>query len=360
MTDSGSDPAPGPETIAARWTRLNGRPAGFDYMRLVLATLVLLAHSHQVTYGTEASFALWHGPAGLGLQMILPMFFSLSGFLVCGSLERTPNLRKFLTLRIIRIYPALCVEVFVSGVLIGPLVTVLPVGDYFSSHVFYEYWFNTVGYIHYILPGVFQDNPFQNVVNASLWTVPYELECYAALSLLVLIGFRRSLVISAIMFAACTVVVIGVLQYTGDTGIRPGGTYGRVLVLCFLAGTLLFRMRDHLPYSAPFAMAAAVLGMVLLRLEYLYCIAPLFVAYLTVWLGMLNPRRSIVISSGDYSYGIYLYAGPIQQSVVWALGPANSFLANAALSIPITAAFAMLSWHLVEKPFLKVKRYLVR
>lgn len=75
---------------------------------------------------------------------------------------------------------------------------------------------------------------------------------------------------------------------------------------------------------------------------------------------MLNPRRSIVISSGDYSYGIYLYAGPIQQSVVWALGPANSFLANAALSIPITAAFAMLSWHLVEKPFLKVKRYLVR
>ena len=77
MTDSGSDPAPGPETVAARWTRLNGRPAGFDYMRLVLATLVLLAHSYQVTYGTEASFALWHGPAGLGLQMILPMFFSL-------------------------------------------------------------------------------------------------------------------------------------------------------------------------------------------------------------------------------------------------------------------------------------------
>jgi peptidoglycan/LPS O-acetylase OafA/YrhL len=109
--------------------------------------------------------------------MILPMFFALSGFLVTGSLFRTRTLTEFIALRLLRLVPALAVEVTLSAVVLGALFTSLPIGQYFSDPAFWKYFLNIAGRIHYSLPGVFQDNPIP-IVNISLWTIPYELEWY--------------------------------------------------------------------------------------------------------------------------------------------------------------------------------------
>ena len=97
------------------------------------------------------------------------MFFALSGFLVAGSMERTPKLSQFLTLRIIRLVPALAVEVLLCALILGPLVTNKPLWDYFAAPEFWAYFRNIVGDVHFTLPGVFEDNKLPRIVNASLW-----------------------------------------------------------------------------------------------------------------------------------------------------------------------------------------------
>ena len=350
--------APTPLTIEQKWKSDAKLPSGFDYMRIGLAVAVLIWHSYQISYGTALALDVWRSPAGLLIQLVLPMFFTLSGFLVTSSLERSKGLSEFLLLRIIRIYPALLVEVVLSAFLLGPIVTKFTLGKYFTSAEFFTYLFNMTGYIHFLLPGVFLQHPLPGIVNTSLWTVPYELECYLLISALVLFGYMRSRRSALAAFIVCTVGLAAWMIATHQTSAPAGSVHGRVLVLCFLAGSILYRFRDKIPYDRRIAGATFLVSILLFRFEYIVFFGPLCAAYFTVWLGLCNPRRTIVVGSGDYSYGTYLYAGPIQQTVVWLLGSSNTYTLNVMLALPITVCFALFSWHAIEKPFLRVKRFI--
>jgi peptidoglycan/LPS O-acetylase OafA/YrhL len=58
---------------------------------------------------------------------------------------------------------------------------------------------------------------------------------------------------------------------------------------------------------------------------------------------------------GDLSYGIYLWAWPMQQFVIVAMGKMAPFPTVLACSLASTVACAWLSWHLVERPALRLK-----
>jgi peptidoglycan/LPS O-acetylase OafA/YrhL len=170
---------------------LKGATRGFDYLRLFLALGVLAWHSIYVSGNAAVIHAVltsWCGPIK---ALLLPMFFSLSGFLVAGSIERARTLEGFATLRALRIVPALAVEVLLSALILGAALTTLPLHSYFASPILRLYFLNMVGDIHFLLPGVFTHNPVRNTVNLSLWTVPYELQCYAALMFLAACGLFR-------------------------------------------------------------------------------------------------------------------------------------------------------------------------
>ncbi|SHN38015.1 Acyltransferase family protein [Duganella sacchari] len=168
-------------------TETNNRASGFDYLRLILSLAVILWHSYVLSEGRDAAHDLSQFFL-VPVRSILICFFALSGFLVAGSLLRCKTLFMFLGLRVVRIVPALFLEVTISALLLGPLVTTVPLSTYFSSQEFHSYFLNIAGIIHYTLPGVFETNPFPKVINGQLWTIPWELECYVALSLLSLVG----------------------------------------------------------------------------------------------------------------------------------------------------------------------------
>jgi peptidoglycan/LPS O-acetylase OafA/YrhL len=342
-------------------TATNGRPTGFDYMRIVLAVGIVCFHSVVTSYGETAQAALMASPAGALIALLVPMFFSLSGFLVAGSLARTRTIVSFLGLRCLRILPALCAEILLSAFVLGPVFTELPLKAYFSSAELWSYLNNIHGGIpegiHYYLPGVFAHNPIQRV-NGQLWTVPGELECYGALTLLFLLGLVKRPWRLLALFAVAQVYFI----YRGYTLPESFGFMvpSHILVMSFIAGVLLYLYRDRVPWDWRIcAFAAAVsLGLPFLRNGTFAAAAP--IAYMTVYLGLLNPRKLGVLKAGDYSYGVYLYGYPIQQAVS-ALAPHWRFWwFNILVALPLTLTFAAISWHVLEKRALSLKVQLYR
>lgn len=329
-----------------------GKTGGFDYLRLILAVAVLYWHCWAVIqqgqapdYGTK-----------LVMRAVLPLFFALSGFLVASSLERIDKLPTFLLMRFLRIFPALIVETTLSAVILGLFFTSLPIGDYVKSPMFWSYMKNLYGDIHYFLPGVFVDHP-DTKINASLWTVPFELECYIGLSLLFITRIFRSAPAMLVAFAT-----LSVYWWFRDPPINFSVNLlvsGRLLLLCFLAGNLVFKFRDYLPAGAPAAFAGFALTILLLVDGRTLYLIPLVVAYTSAALGCTEPARVPVIFGGDYSYGIYLYAYPIQQAV-YQFTKTRSIPLLFILALTATSLFAAFSWHWVEKPTLRLKNYFRR
>jgi peptidoglycan/LPS O-acetylase OafA/YrhL len=139
-----------------------------------------------------------------------------------------------------------------------------------------------------------------------------------------------------------------------DAGIFILADPAQLAVASFLAGAAIFAYRDRLPCNIWLAALSLLVSLALFRSEY-YHITALPIAYLTVWIGLLNPRGTWIVTKGDYSYGIYLYSFPIQQVVAHLAMPDVSFLATFALSMPLVLVFAIFSWHMVEKPFQALK-----
>jgi peptidoglycan/LPS O-acetylase OafA/YrhL len=338
-----------------------GRPTGFDYMRIGLSLSVICSHSGVTSYGLSADAAIFHSPFRGLVQMVLPMFFALSGFLVAGSLVRTSTLLQFLGLRAIRIYPALAVEVALSALLLGPLLTTVPLAHYFGSQEFALYLLNVTGHIHYLLPGVFHANPYPDIVNAQLWTVPYELICYVTLALLVLLGVKKRSWIAPVATVAIMVIfMVGrEIKYHGAPPLNNGLVPAAELVVSFLAGVSLYLYKGRVPWSASLCAASGIASCVIVAWVPfgVYFAMPL-AAYFTVSLGLYNPVKLSILRGADYSYGIYLYGFVIQQTLALTCPWSREWWLNTLLSIPLAAAFAAVSWHWVEKPAPGLRRYL--
>jgi peptidoglycan/LPS O-acetylase OafA/YrhL len=345
-----------PLTIAGQAQRA-GRTSGFDFLRIGLSLCIILWHGISLSYGPTVELVWWRGPVGTAMHFVLPMFFALSGFLVAGSLDRCPTLVSFFGLRVLRIVPALAVEVTLSALIYGPLLTSYTVGTYFSDPQFARYFLNMVGDIHYVLPGLFADNPVSATVNAQLWTIPFELQCYLAIGGLATAGVlkRRSMLLC--------IVIIGQSIWAwraltlGDSG-GSGGASGPVLVISFLVGVLFHVYRERIPLRPSLFLIALVGGFGLSSLPHGAYFLPVPATYMVVYLGFLNPRPMKLVASGDYSYGLYLYGYPLQQAVA-SIGPASHhWWVNIGLALPAAFLIAVVSWHRVEKPMLALRRQL--
>ena len=343
-------------TLGNQLVRTGGRPTGFGYIRLVLAIGVIAFHSF--TVGNNEG-PLWAGPIGPICFAGVPAFFAMSGFLVANSLHRN-DLPSFLALRALRIFPALFVEVVLSALILGPLITTLPLSEYFSNQMFRDYFLNVFGDIHYYLPGVFNNPPYPAWVNIQLWTVPFELQCYIGLSLLALARLHKRPALFMALVIAVSVVHFahGLKSHHLYSGIgHPPGSF---LILSFLFGVGLYGLRDRIPFRWSNFMIAAVLAYALLSHGVPREFALLPLSYVTVFLGLCDPPRTTIVLGADYSYGMYLYGFPIQQTIAYFLPDGRMWYVNFVLSVIVAACFAAFSWHVIEKRVLSQKKGAVK
>jgi peptidoglycan/LPS O-acetylase OafA/YrhL len=237
-------------TIGKRLDDTRNRPSGFDYMRPILAFGVIWSHSMLLTGGDFSLLStrnLFGLTASIFMISTLPMFFTLSGFLVAGSLERSHTLVMFFGLRVFRIMPALAVEVVLSAFVLGPLLTMVPLYNYFTDHRLLAYLLNIVGDIHYYLPGLFLSNHV-TLVNGQLWTVPWELACYIVLAGLSITGIfqrRHWLILSVV-----GLYLIQIWLEIFKSNRNPEMMGGSALVISFVSGLLIYRYRDKIAWSS--------------------------------------------------------------------------------------------------------------
>ena len=327
----------------------------FTVLRWLLASSVMFSHGWDLTQyraGLDPSVPILGIPVS-GLAVFL--FFTLSGFLVTGSLLKRGPL-DFAVARLLRLVPGLWVMLLVVTLGLGALLGTLPIGQYLTHPGTWGYVLRNGSLLaaDYRLPGVFENLPIRGV-NGSLWTIPQEVRCYIALGLLGAIGALRSR-----RWVALGLVVLIAVHLIVPLELIPALSRPRSLAISFALGAVAYQWRERLSWSWPLALVGLVVALVIVRLpvgEQASLLAlQLAFAYLTgvaafrapVWLTTLSARLP------DYSYGIYIYAFPVQQIGV-ELGWGTTPLANIGFSFLLVLPLAAASWHLVEKPALGLK-----
>jgi peptidoglycan/LPS O-acetylase OafA/YrhL len=338
------------------------RQNNFDALRLVAAISVIFSHSFLIAEGTqnrEWLILLTGNQCILGLTGVF-VFFAISGFLVTQSFEQTANPLHFLAKRALRIFPGLFVATLVSVFVLGPLVTTLPLSAYLSRPEPYEYVLgNTLldQSVHE-LPGVsFIENPVGLEINGSLWTLRLEFTMYLmvlGLGLLRLLRLRVALVLLAFGMTCLHFEMLDELEKWGWLFQLLSG-WGW-LVGFFAAGMLLYKLRDTRIFDGRIALLALG-GLVLsVPLREFIPLFPVFGCYLALWLA-LNPRLPVIPAArfGDLSYGLYIYGWPVEQAVMWFSGGRAPWWQVFLIALAAASAIAFLSWHLIERPMLRLK-----
>jgi peptidoglycan/LPS O-acetylase OafA/YrhL len=340
----------------------DARRNNFDALRLVAAVSVVFSHSFVIADGTqdhEPLIWLTGNQSILGLVGVF-VFFAISGFLVTQSFEATGNAWRFLAKRALRIFPGLFVATVLSAFVLAPLVTTLWPSVFLLRPEPYEYVIgNTLlDQTVHELPGVmFVNNPIGLEINGSLWTLRLEFAMYLmvlALGLLRLLTVRVALLLVAFGLADLYFNMLDELEKWGWFFQLLSG-WGW-LVGFFAAGMVLYKLRHTRIFDGRIALLAFV-GLVLsVPLRQFILLFPLFGCYLALWLA-LNPRLPVIPAArfGDLSYGIYIYGWPLEQAVVWLSGGRATWWQVFLLALPAAAAFAFLSWHLIEQPALRLK-----
>lgn len=362
-------------TIGSRLDAAKGFGAGFDFLRVFLAFSVVAYHTCSVlSIPLENKRFLWFTH-----YWMLGLFFGLSGFLVSGSALRLP-LRQFLINRGLRIIPALAVVVLISAFILGAIFTTLPIRAYFHDREVYHYMTNIIGFISYELPGVFKDHATPRV-NISLWTVPFEIGCYAIIAGLVTFRLmnRPKLVLGlAGIFCLCG---IGLLAFAAlgwvdfDASFTSQKLYtivcgrGSQLFIAFLLGVACYAWREIIPYNRAFFVACLGYCVAISALDpswlnagkypivfpVLNALVSVPLTYIMVFIGVTQMPRLPLYQHGDYSYGIYIYGFPVQQVLV-SLLPTQNYALLLGAEIPAITLLAMFSWHFIEKPILRMRK----
>ena len=343
-------------------TYTTSKDNNFNLVRFIAALLVLYSHSFALATGSGEAEPL-RTTIGMTFGSIaVDIFFVTSGFLITSSYLARNNIIAFIWARILRIYPALFVAVIFCILVIGLWFTKYGALEYFSHTQTYKFLLkNTTLFfgIEYKLPGVFHDVPWKNAVNGSLWTLPYEVKMYVILAIiLTLAAFLRKW-ISSVTFKN-TLLLIGLLSiilhiYNHFNPILPL-IFVRLFSMFFIGAALyVYREKVLLSSRLFFVLLIMLLLVSFISKDIFFVFYSLFLPYLILYF-VYVPTGSVrkFNSIGDYSYGMYIYAFPVQQSIA-TLIPGVDVFTMITYSFSVTFILSILSWHLIEKRFLKMK-----
>jgi peptidoglycan/LPS O-acetylase OafA/YrhL len=331
----------------------------FTLLRLIAALFVVVSHSYFLT-GNEVSEPLYATSQGKIIlsDIGLYIFFFTSGYLVTSSLFYASSLRQFVYKRILRIYPALIVAVLITVFIIGPIVTIVSFTDYIFTKQTWLYLITITGFkIEFLLPGVF-NNPsfFSNGVNGSLWSIALELKLYCLLLLISICSNKNNRVLFSIITSVIILLCLFGIVY--NVSFTTPFIDHKILkvIACFFIGSC-FKTIAFKRYFVKIGLIILLLVMLtsnIFQVSFSKGIVEIFIVCLSTYL-FATTKRLVLPLQTDISYGIYIYAFPVQQALFqysnFTMGVAWHFIATLAITILI----AFISWKFIEQPALALK-----
>jgi peptidoglycan/LPS O-acetylase OafA/YrhL len=341
-------------------------------LRLLFAAMVLLDHAFPLGGFHGGSDPMWgwtRGQESFG-GLAVAGFFVVSGFLVTRSFDGSPNQFSYLWKRFLRIFPGFWVCLVVTVALFGTIAFWF---DHGSLHGYlHGYPDSPEGYLknnallsmnQWNIDNLLGSTPyahagFPQAFDGSLWTLIYEFKCYLGVMVLGMFGVFHRWRVSVIVLSLSLWALQ--LKQNLDPGFLRGwfllGDPNMVLLaFIFSIGMLFYLYRDKVIVSNTLAAIALVVLVVGMRTELYYGVGLVAWAYLCMWAAVRLPFHH-VDRYGDFSYGLYIYAFPVEQ--IFALYGVNSWglVPYVLLSLGATMVLAVGSWYAVERPFLKLKR----
>ncbi len=350
------------------------RGNSFTLVRLGLALAVVFSHAFVLGGFGPDPLQRWTGPRMNIGSLAVVGFFVISGFLLSQSLERHPSIRRFCIHRLARILPGFWMTLLFSTLVLAPALIRAEAGGAMSyaaalstgPHSAIDYlagnW--TLDVQHFVIGPVFAHNAGGNGFNGSLWTLYHEGLCYAGLLVLWIARGLRPLFTLLLWFVVFTMQALDFFDHASFVLASPALSIGakflfssltRALYLGFLSGMVLNHWRLHEKASPRWFWAALAVFAGSLVGGFAPVVWPVTLPFIVIWLAH---RRTAWDCDrfGDWSYGVYLYAFPLQQCLALAGLQQHGLTLFILCSFAASLAAGAASWHLVESPVLRLAR----
>ncbi|AGP65857.1 acyltransferase [Mycobacterium intracellulare] len=331
--------------------------------RLALAGEVIFWHTYPIRGHLPSVRAV--------LQLLLCVgvdgFFAISGFLITASWISNPRLREYLAARALRILPGFYVCMIVTAFVFAPLSVAIQGGSaarLLFSFAPFEYVLKNIAvmWLKFDVGGTPHGIPNAGIWNASLWSLFWEVMCYIVVAVIGVAGLanRRWVSLTILVVAAIGASLMPPVRFP-DVFHHPEGNIATTLIfmacraaIMFAAGAFLYQWRDVIPARWSLVAVSVVIVLAAGQLPDYRVVAAIPLAYAVVVSGSLLQSKRLRLRT-DLSYGMYIYAFPIQQLLLVlgliSLTPIVFCLTVAVATLPLAAA----SWFLVEKPARSLK-----
>ena len=331
----------------------------FDFLRHFAAFIVLYGHSFDLCGEVwHKNFYSINGVNYTTLALII--FFSISGYLITSSYQNSSNIFTYLKKRCLRLFPALWVNIILIWLFLFLFVREVSVHEFFSDKNSWLYFASlTIIKTHTYIDTIFAQNPYAHSINGSLWTLAYEFYFYLLVPLLSLLYFYKSRWAYLILIIVLFVLYVYLNEHTVKYGIPIIGlnllnfsAFGFYFFFCGWIYLFANHFTKKLKEVSILFIISILIVIFFERFDLFYLIFPIFI----INIGTASwPFINRIGNYGDISYGLYIYAFPIQQSIMYFNGGSINPFILVLLTLLFTTPIALLSWVFIEKKALKLK-----
>ena len=360
---------------ASRTNRFGKHSNAFGSLRLIFASLVIIAHVPEIFYGNRDTEPLtWlFGSISLG-DLAVDGFFLISGYLITASFLNSPTSYDYLKKRIARIYPGFLCAYFICVLIVAPIggARIPDQPGEFASVIVRALLLQPPN-----MGTVFDGTPFP-FLNTPMWTISIEFKCYLLIYAVGLLGLLQSrrliLFVAAILLITNMFVELDHQPFNMIATERPvpnvfsisewnsmlfGNKKGWLrLTSVFLVGSCFYHYRHMITFAIRYILISIVALAICLCFDWsAHLGVALFGGYLIFAAAEMNRGNlfSKINNETDISYGVYLYAWPVTK-ILFLFFPALSVPEVSFLTLIVSCLLGWLSWVFVEKPIMTLVR----
>ena len=334
----------------------------FNFLRLVLAAVVLFSHGFEIIYGTTPYRDPW-----MVLTHTLPLgeiavdgFFLISGLLIVRSWKQDPNFWRYLKRRVLRIYPGFIAAFLVCLFVVAPIGAVTD--NYLAQLNLKKLLLSLLFLQQPLTPPVFASMPGHPHINPSMWTISHEFRCYilAALAGVIILKKPKYWLIAtvALLFIYPWRMSLASVHFPFSYYLTGNLKDLVRLAMFFMVGGCFLLFLEKIRFENKIAflfLPLLIVFMCISRVSAELALATLG-AYILFWFAFLKiPLIDRFKYQSDVSYGLYLYGWPVQRLLQWYF-PIHSPWVLFPLAFVVSYACGYVSWKLIERPALQFKR----